>query len=148
MTPTAFRYDEVPWHVPIDPWKRKACDIKTKPCVWLDYPGQHFKIAVVQDCLRTSVTRCPWHEWLCQTSNSQLLLSSFPIIHKVCNVGIFVLLIFENKMNREINDFNYISKHYGKCRSALKLIRLLTVYNLFPLEVVQNANFGNFMYCG
>ena len=50
--------------------------------------------------------------------------SSFPMIHKVGNADIFVLLKFENKMDREINHFNYHSKHYDKYRSALKLIKL------------------------
>ena len=31
------------------------------------------------------------------------------------NVGNFVLLKFENELNREINCFNYNSKHHGKC---------------------------------
>ena len=60
-------------------------------------------------------------------------------MHRVNNVGVFVLLKFQNKMDREISDLNYISKNYDKCKSALKLIRFLTVYNLFPLEVVQNC---------
>ena len=63
--------------------------------------------------------------------------SSFPVIHKVGNVGIFVLLKFENKLNREISHFNFISKHYDKCKFALKLIWLIPVSNLFQLEVVQ-----------
>ena len=60
-------------------------------------------------------------------------------MHRVNNVGVFVLLKFQNKMDREIGDLNCNSKHYDKCESALKLIRFLTVYNLFPLEVVQNC---------
>ena len=31
-------------------------------------------------------------------------------MHKVGNVGIFVLLKFENKLDREINHFNFNSK--------------------------------------
>ena len=50
--------------------------------------------------------------------------SSLPMIHKVGNAGIFVLVKFENKRDREINHFNYHSKHYDKYRSTLKLIKL------------------------
>ena len=32
--------------------------------------------------------------------------SSFPVIHKVGNVGIVVMLKFENKINREISHFD------------------------------------------
>ena len=63
--------------------------------------------------------------------------SSFPVTHKVDNIGIFVLLKFENKLDIEINPFNFNSKHYDKCPFSLKLIGLLTVSNLFPLELVQ-----------
>ena len=63
--------------------------------------------------------------------------SSLPVIHKVGNFGIFVLFKFENKLDIEINPFNFNSKHYDKCKFSLKLIGLLTVSNLFPLEVVQ-----------
>ena len=63
--------------------------------------------------------------------------SSFPKIHKVDNVGIFVLLQFENKLNGGINYFNISSKYHDKCKFALKLILFLIVCNLFPLEVVQ-----------
>ena len=65
--------------------------------------------------------------------------SSFPVIHKVGNFDIFVLFKFENKLDREINPFNFNSKHYDKCKFSLKLIRLLTVSNLFPLLVVQKC---------
>ena len=49
---------------------------------------------------------------------------------KLGNVDTFVK--FENKLNREIDHFNF-----EKCEFVLKLIRLLTVSNSFPLEVVQ-----------
>ena len=48
------------------------------------------------------------------------------------NVGIFILIKFENKFGREISYFNYNSAHNDKCKFTLKL-RLLTVSNLFPL---------------
>ena len=50
-----------------------------------------------------------------------------------------ILLKFENKIDKEINHFNLNSKHYVKRKSALKLNRLLTIYNLFPFEVVQKC---------
>ena len=52
--------------------------------------------------------------------------SNFPVRHKVGHVGNFVLLKFENKMDREI----------------------LPVYILFPLEVVQIFKVANFVYYG
>ena len=66
-------------------------------------------------------------------------LSSFPVVYKVGNVHINVLLKFGNKLDRGINHFNFNSKHHDKCKFALKLIGLLTVFNLFPLEVVQKC---------
>ena len=48
-------------------------------------------------------------------------------------------LKFENEMDREISYFNYNSKHYDRYKFALKLIKLLPVFNLFPLEVVWNC---------
>ena len=49
--------------------------------------------------------------------------SSFPVIHKVGNVGIFVFLKFENKLDREINSLNFNTKHKHQCKIVLKLIR-------------------------
>ena len=59
-----------------------------------------------------------------------LLISSFPVIHKLAMLTCFLLLKFYNK-NREIRDFNY-KKHYEKCKSALKWTRLLTVLQFIP----------------
>ena len=42
-------------------------------------------------------------------------------------------------LDREISHFNYKSNHYDKCKFALKLIRLLTISNLFSLEPVQKC---------
>ena len=36
--------------------------------------------------------------------------------------------------------------HYEECKFGLKLIGLLTVSNLFPLEVVQNVDIANIVY--
>ena len=56
---------------------------------------------------------------------------------RVGNVDIFVLLNFENKINREIYHFNYNPKYYDKCKFALKLTRLIAFSNLCPLKVEQ-----------
>ena len=65
--------------------------------------------------------------------------SSLSVIHKVRNVGSFLLLKFKNKLDKEINHFKFNSMHYEECKFGLKLIGLLTVSNLFPLEVVQKC---------
>ena len=49
------------------------------------------------------------HDQLQRFSLKQL---SFPVIHKAGNVDNFVLPKFANKYAREINHFNYLSKHY------------------------------------
>ena len=69
--------------------------------------------------------------------------SSFPVIHKVGNAGVFVLLKFENIVDREINQFNLSSEHHNKCKFVLIPIPLLNVFNLF-----SNANVANFVYYG
>ena len=51
------------------------------------------------------------------------------------SAGIFVLLKFENRLNRESIASSLNSKHHDKCKFALKISGLLTVSNLFPLEV-------------
>ena len=61
------------------------------------------------------------------------------LIHKFGNVGIFVLLKFENMLDREINPLNFNSKHYDKCKYSLKHTGFLTVSNLFSLEFVQKC---------
>ena len=50
--------------------------------------------------------------------------SSFPITHKVSAVGIFVLLKFETRFNREISWLNLNSKLCDKYKLALKVLRL------------------------
>ena len=65
---------------------------------------------------------------------------SFSVTHKVGNVGISVLLRFENKEDREISYLDVNSKHHVKCHLALKLIQLSTIsLNLIPLGVIQNC---------
>ena len=46
-------------------------------------------------------------------------------------------LNFENKSDTFISDINFNSKCHDKCEFALNLIQLVTIFNLFPLEVVQ-----------
>ena len=58
--------------------------------------------------------------------------SSFPIIHKVGNVDIIVLLNFENNSNTVINHVNFNSKCHDKNELVLNLIQLVTISNIFP----------------
>ena len=60
--------------------------------------------------------------------------SNFPVLH---NVDIVVLLEFETKWDGEINHLNLHSRYHDKCKFDLKLIWYSTIFNLFPLEVVQ-----------
>ena len=57
--------------------------------------------------------------------------SSFPVRHKVGNVGIFVLLNFEDILDREIDLFHFNTNHYDKCKFTLKLILISTISNFF-----------------
>ena len=59
-------------------------------------------------------------------------------MHKISNIGIFILLKFEDYIY-------YNSKHYDKRKSVLKLIRLLTIYNLFIKRCRKNANIAIFL---
>ena len=47
---------------------------------------------------------------------------SFPVMHKVGSVDIFVLLKLEKMMDREVRVINCNLKHYHKCKFVLKLI--------------------------
>ena len=62
---------------------------------------------------------------------------SFPVIHKVGNVGIFVLLKFENKLDAVISDFIFNSMHPDKLKFALKFIQPVIIPYLSPSKVVQ-----------
>ena len=93
--------------------------------------------------------QCAGREWCVSQhviGHRGCVKSSFPIIHKVGHVDNFVLSKFANKQDREISHFNYLSKHYELCKFTFKLIRLLTVSNLFALrklyKVVNIANIG------
>ena len=61
----------------------------------------------------------------------------FAVTHKVDNVGIFVLLNSENKLDNITHHFNFHSKNYDKCNFLLKLIQVETISNFLPLEVVR-----------
>ena len=75
-----------------------------------------------------------WLAWLCWTgltkfsSNIQSWLS-----RHFCDTAI------ENKSDTEIDQLNFNLKHYEKCKFSLKPIRLLTVSNLFPLDIAQKC---------
>ena len=47
-------------------------------------------------------------------------------------------------MDIDINHNNFNSKHYDKCKFALKLISLATTSNLIPLEVAQKCQHRQF----
>ena len=47
---------------------------------------------------------------------------SLPVIHKVGNVGIFVLLKFGNKIDTMINHFNFNSKHHDTYNFSLEVV--------------------------
>ena len=53
--------------------------------------------------------------------------SSFPAIHKVDNVDIFVLLKSEKKLQVVISHINCISKHPDKCKFAEKNLLLFAL---------------------
>ena len=82
-----------------------------------------------EKCYVKLYIRQPCHsqrQQLCHTPMAYLLLSdvesSFPVIDKVGNVGIFVLLRYEKKLDTEIN-------HLHNC------------FQLFPLEIVQKCQY-------
>ena len=65
--------------------------------------------------------------------------SSFAVIHKVGNFGIFVLLKFENASDEEINYFNFNSKYLDKTPSALNCFQFIFIFScteMSPLPTV------------
>ena len=64
------------------------------------------------------------------------LNSSFPVIHLIGNVGIFVLLKFVNREIEKSVTSIVIQITMTIVNLLAKLIRFLIVYNLFPSEVV------------
>ena len=54
-----------------------------------------------------------------KNSITKTTISSFPVRHKVGNVGIFVLLKFRNKLDAVIHHFNFHPKHHDKCKVVL-----------------------------
>ena len=55
---------------------------------------------------------------------------------------------YESDVDIVISHFNFNSKHHDKCKFTLTFIPLVTIFNLFPVEVIQNANIANFVYYG
>ena len=82
-----------------------------------------------------------WYSVLVRQPQRQLAISSFPAIHKVGNVGIFVPLKFENKQNTVFGHFNFNSKYHGQQKFAQNFLHLAAVSNLFPLEVAQKCQY-------
>ena len=60
--------------------------------------------------------------------------ASFPVRHKIDNIGIFVLLKYENKLDNIAHHWNYHSKNYDKCKFLLKLIQVEAISNFFPFR--------------
>ena len=71
--------------------------------------------------------------------------SSCPVIHKFRYAGIFILVIFENKLDVVISHINFILKHHDKCKFALKLINSQFIS---IRSYTKNANIANFVYYG
>ena len=67
------------------------------------------------------------------------MISSCPVIHKVGNIGIIALL--NVTIDKEIS-LKYNSIYCDKCKFVLKLVRPLTVSNLFPLIIVQKCQYS------
>ena len=77
------------------------------------------------------VTCQNWADPHDESRNRKHTQSSFPEIHKDGKVGISYIAYIWKYDGLKNQSFNFNSKHYEKCLFALKLIRLLTVYNLF-----------------
>ena len=58
-------------------------------------------------------------------------------MHKVSNVGIFVFVKFEKKLDTVISQLNFNLMDHNKSNLEFTLIQLLAITNLFPLEIVQ-----------
>ena len=86
-----------------------------------------------------------WRDYEAFLRTPVLNQTSFPVIHKFDNVGIFYYFNFENLMDIVISYLNFNSKHYDKCTLVVQLISLVNTSNLFSLE---NANITNFVYYG
>ena len=57
----------------------------------------------LSDLLRSIVKNRNTKLKIIQKTGLDYVRSSFPVIHKVCNVGIFAMFMFESKWHREIN---------------------------------------------
>ena len=96
-----------------------------------------------------------------KAENRTLFMSSFTQVKQTCTTWKpfkfscniqswqcwpFVLHKFDIKLDAVISQLNFDSKYHDKCKFALNLIYLATIFNLFPLEVAKNAIVANFMY--
>ena len=66
-----------------------------------------------------------------------LIYSSFPEMHKISNVGIFVLLKFENELETEINHSIFNSENHEKCEFVLKLA--VSWFNCFQFIYIKSS---------
>ena len=71
-------------------------------------------------------------------------LSSFPLMLAI--LAFLYGFIFENLVDIIISYLKFNSNYYEKGPFVVKLISLVNASNLFSLEVIQNANFANFVY--
>ena len=80
-----------------------------------------------------------------EEGNSIKPQSSFPVIHvhRVGNVGIFVLLQF---WKLKVSCISFNSKQHHKCKFALKFIPLVTTSNLFSLKFAQKVHIATLVY--
>ena len=60
--------------------------------------------------------------------------SSFPVIHKIDNNGIFVLLKSENELDKQTNHFNLKSKYYNIYIFAFKPTCLLDSFQFISIR--------------
>ena len=57
-------------------------------------------------------------------------------MHKVGNVGIFVLSKFKNKLNIFFSHIDFISQYHDRFQFVLKLLRLVTRSVLFSFSIM------------
>ena len=66
--------------------------------------------------------------------------SSFLPCTKLVTLTFLYCLNFHNSIGTDISHLNFNSRPYDRCKFTFKLIPLVITSNLFPLEIVWNAN--------
>ena len=74
----------------------------------------------------------------------------FPVIHKVGNIDIFVLLrFFKNNLGMVISHIYFLSKDHVKCKFTLKVIQFLMIPIFISIrKTYKNITIANFVYYG